>query len=315
MQKQHEIDDGSYHIPVMVDQVMQFLIGDLNGIYIDATLGGAGHTSVLLDHLNENAQVIGFDRDPDAHKAAADRIGGDKRFIPIFAPFSSIRTIASQHGISGCNGIFADFGVSSYQLDAAARGFSFMREGPLDLRMNQKDGPSAAELIEAIDEKDLADLIFRYGEERRSRGIAKAIVRERGKNAITKTTDLVSILDRCLPPKNRIKSIARVFQALRIAVNDELTELESFLDEAFHLLNPNGHLVMLTYHSLEDRLAKRFIVQKTRDCICPPELPICVCEHRAEGVSLTKKAVSATAEEIEKNPRARSAKLRAIKKI
>lgn len=294
---------------------MRFLIGNLNGTYIDATLGGAGHTSVLLNQLSESAQVFGLDRDPDAHQAAATRIGDDKRFTPVLGPFSGIREYARQQGIAGCDGILADLGVSSYQLDAADRGFSFMREGPLDLRMNQQSGRTAAELLADIDEKELADILFQYGEERKSRLIARAVVRERKMKALTKTTDLVRILDTCLPPGNRIKSFARVFQALRIAVNDELGELELFLEDAFQLLKSGGRLVILTYHSLEDRLVKRFIVEKSRNCICPPELPVCVCDHRAEGVALNRKVVTATAHEIKTNPRARSAKLRAIEKI
>ncbi|KAA3612108.1 MAG: 16S rRNA (cytosine(1402)-N(4))-methyltransferase RsmH [Calditrichaeota bacterium] len=315
LQDQREKASSDYHDPVMVAEVMQYLVGDLNGTYIDATLGGAGHTSVLLNQLSEEAVVIGLDRDADAHRAAAKRIGNDSRFIAVHGAFSEIASFADEHSIRGCDGILADLGVSSYQLDTAERGFSFMKEGPLDLRMNRDGGQTVAELLSGVDEKDLADIIYKFGEERKSRHIARVIVRERKINPIHMTQDLVRLLDAHLPAKNRIKSIARVFQALRIYVNDELGQLETFLRTSFDLLNSGGRLVVLTYHSLEDRLTKQFIAEKTRGCICPKEIPVCVCGHEPEGKSLIRKVITAQSDEVQRNPRARSAKLRAIEKI
>lgn len=315
LQAQREMAGSSYHRPVMVEEVMQHLIGDLNGIYIDATLGGAGHTSVLLNHLEDKAAVIGLDRDADAHRAANAIVGNDKRFRSMQLEFSKINRCAAAFHFGHCDGVLADFGVSSYQLDTAERGFSFMQDGLLDLRMNPTKGETAAELLQKIDEKGLADMIFQFGEEKKSRQIARAVCRERMHRSIQTTSDLVGILDRALPPKNRIKSIARVFQALRIAVNDELGEIDRFLQSAFALLKRGGHLVLLTYHSLEDRRVKQFFTEKARGCICPPELPVCVCDHQPEGRVLTRKVITASAEEVEMNPRARSAKLRAIEKL
>jgi 16S rRNA (cytosine1402-N4)-methyltransferase len=190
-----------------------------------------------------------------------------------------------------------------------------MQNGPLDMRMDTELGLSAAQIIEQEDEKELAAIFRDYGEERHARRIARAIVEARQREPIVTTGDLVRVVQRVVPERFRVKTLARVFQALRISVNRELEALQAFLPQAFALLKLGGHLVVISYHSLEDRLVKRFMVEKTKDCICPPELPVCQCGHQAEGKLLTRKAISANQEEIHRNPRARSAKLRAIEKI
>lgn len=299
----------------MVKEIMEFLVGNPNGTYIDATLGGAGHTSALLNRLSSYAKVYGIDRDQDAHRAAKMRIGNDERFVPVQGPFSDVLIHAESNGIEACNGILADLGVSSFQLDTPERGFSYLREGPLDLRMDTEHGRTAAELLQDVEEKELADILFQFGEEKKSRKIARAIKNQQKTKPISTTMDLTGLLDRVLPPQNRIKSISRVFQALRIAVNDELGELDRFLDGAFQLLAKNGRLAILTYHSLEDRACKNFYKEKSTGCTCPPEFPVCICGKTAQARVITKKAVVATDDEIAANSRARSAKLRVLEKI
>lgn len=304
-----------YHLPVMMDEVFSFLLTDHSGCYVDATLGGGGHASALLAQLNPDAILIGIDTDPDAVSETKKRLGGDSRVIIAFNNFSQIKTVLSELSVAGCNGILADLGVSSYQINTAERGFSYMKEGPLDMRMNPGAGLSAADLIAQTDEKELADLIFRYGEERHSRKIARRIKAVQQKKPITTTQALVDTIESILPMKARIKSLARVFQALRIAVNMEMAALETFLPSAFDALKMGGRLVVISYHSLEDRQVKRFMVEKCRTCICPPGMPICTCQHTQEGRLLTRKAIASSEEEVKNNPRARSAKLRAIEKI
>lgn len=306
---------GKYHEPVLKREVIRFLLGDTNGIYVDATLGGAGHANYLLQHLDTHARLIGIDVDADALAFAAQRVGHDSRFQPVRGNFSQIADLLATVGVDACDGILADLGVSSHQIDTAGRGFSFMRNGPLDMRMDAELGLSAAELIEQSDEKELAAIFREYGEERHARRIARAVVDARRDAAITTTQDLVQVLERVVPERFRIKTLARVFQALRISVNKELDALRSFLPQAFALLKAGGRFAVISYHSLEDRIVKRFMVKKAKDCICPPEMPVCQCGHRAEGKLLTRKTIVASEEEIHSNPRARSAKLRAIEKI
>ncbi len=299
----------------MVDEVLTWLVENPEGIYIDATLGGGGHTSALLQKLGVNARVIGIDRDAEAIAAARRRLAGEGRFTALQGRFSSITALLAEQGISRCDGIFADLGVSSHQIDTAERGFSFMQEGPLDLRMNPEEGRPASELVNTLDAEELAAVFYRYGEERFSRRIARKIIAERVKQPVESTTELVRIIESVTPHKQRIKTLARVFQALRIAVNDELKELEHLLEDGFSLLKPFGRMVLLTYHSLEDRIVKHFFVDKARACICPPDAPMCVCNHHPEARILTRRPVSASDEEVARNPRARSARLRAAEKI
>jgi 16S rRNA (cytosine1402-N4)-methyltransferase len=306
---------AAFHEPVLVDKVVSFLVGDRNGIYVDATLGGGGHAAALLANLDASARVVGIDADPAAIANAKNRLGNDPRISFARNRFSAIKKVLNDFGISGCDGILADLGISSHQIDTPARGFSYMADAPLDMRMNARKGEPASALLDRLDEKELAAMIRQYGEEKFARKIAGKIKAEHNKNPEWTTRRLAAVIERAVPVKFSIKSVARVFQALRIAVNDELGELSRFLPEAFTLLNPNGRLVVISYHSLEDRLVKRFFAEKVKKCICPPEVPICTCGHQPEGRLLTKKALTPDKEEVKRNSRARSAKLRAIEKI
>ncbi len=306
---------SAYHTPVMVREVLRFLVTADSGTYVDATLGGGGHAAALLEQLGPEARLIGIDTDPEAVATARSRLGGDSRFTAVQARFSELAGVLQEVGAHQCNGVLADFGVSSHQVDAPERGFSYLQDGPLDMRMNPAAGRSAAELLQQIEEVELASILHRYGEERRARKLARAICRARRERPITRTSELAEIVASQVPPPHRIKALARVFQALRIAVNEELREIAAFLPAAFSVLQPGGRMVVLTYHSLEDRLVKTFFREKARGCICPPEVVVCQCGHTPEVQILTRKVVRATEEEVKANPRARSARLRAAQKL
>lgn len=269
----------------------------------------------VLKELGERARLVGIDRDPEALEVARTQLGHDARVILWQASFSKLPEILAEAGVDACHGILADLGVSSHQIDSPQRGFSYMQNGPLDMRMDPTTGRSAADLLRTESERELARIIGFYGEERAARKIAHAVVERRKYRPVETTAELAEIVQSVVPPPQRIKSMARVFQALRIAVNQELMELERFLPAALQVLRPGGRLVVLTYHSLEDRLVKRFMVERARGCICAPDAPICTCGHKPEIEILTKKPVTPSEEEVEENPRARSAKLRACRKV
>lgn len=305
----------AYHVPVMVDEVLSYLLVNPDGLYVDATVGGGGHTSALLRRLQAGARIIGIDADPEAISQARTRLGADPRVNIVHGRFSAIASIAQQQHISRCDGIFADLGLSSHQIDSPARGFSYLQEGPLDMRMNPQAGKSATALLDQLDAETLAKILFEYGEERYARRIARAILAAHRTSKTWSTRRLAAVVEKTLPARNRIKSLARVFQALRIAVNDELAELFEFLPPAFALLKSGGRLVVISYHSLEDRLVKRFIAERVKGCICPPESPVCTCGRTPEARALTRKPVRPRREENAANPRARSAKLRVLEKL
>ncbi len=304
-----------FHVPVLVREAIEYLVADRRGVYVDATLGGGGHTRAILDALDAGGRVIGIDMDPDAIAAARIKLGDDQRWVPVQARFSHIKEVVKEAGYKEIAGVLADFGVSSYQIDHPERGFSYMADGPLDMRMNPNAGAPASELLQKLDEAELASIFHRYGEERMARKIARAIVTKRKSRPIQRTRELAEIVESVVSGKHAVKSLARIFQALRIAVNEELQEIETFLNAAFQVLKPGGRLVVISYHSLEDRLVKRFFREKARGCICPPEVLKCTCGHQPEVQILTKKVVRASENEIQNNPRARSAKLRAFEKV
>ncbi len=304
-----------YHEPVMVAEVVRLLITARDGIYVDATVGGAGHAVEILKNLSSGAQYLGLDADPEAVVAARERLGTDRRVTIRQARFSQLSDILQALGLPSCDGIFADLGVSSHQLNEAGRGFSYLSEGPLDMRMDPTRGKSAFELLQTVDENTLSGILQKYGEERLARRIARAILKRRQQQPIRTTRELAGIVESVTPFQKRIKTLARVFQALRIAVNEELQELEKFLPAALQALKTGGRLVVIAYHSLEDRMVKTFMAERARGCICPPEAPFCTCQHQPEVEILTRKALVARKDEGEKNPRARSAKLRACEKI
>jgi 16S rRNA (cytosine1402-N4)-methyltransferase len=312
-----EIDAEKVHKPVLLDEVLQVLRVELGGVFVDCTLGLGGHTEAILN-ASPLAYVIGIDRDTDALRLARKRLarfGTRVRFVQ--SNFSQIvEAVADNAG--EVSGILADLGVSSMQFDSETRGFSFRFDAPLDMRMSPGEGQTAAELLAEVDEKELADIIYRYGEERFSRRIARRIIekRESGQRIVT-TQQLAEIVKRAVPfsRKEKIHPATRTFQALRIAVNGELEILERFIFDAADVLKTTGTLAVITFHSLEDRIVKRAFQRLAGRCDCPPRMPTCICGAKKTIEILTRKPILPSEEEKSDNPRSRSAKLRACRKI
>ncbi|MFQ5649136.1 MAG: 16S rRNA (cytosine(1402)-N(4))-methyltransferase RsmH [bacterium] len=305
-----------YHEPVLLQKVAEFLIHDRNGIYLDGTLGGGGHAESILEHLSLKAQLIGLDLDTEATRFAGDRLlRFGKRVHIENCNFKDFEQVLRQLNISRLDGILLDLGLSSHQIDTADRGFSYSLAGRLDMRMDSSQGLTAEAVVNTYSEGTLASIFRDYGEERRARAIARAIRREREKSRIVTTLQLRQIVSRVLPPQFRVKSLARVFQALRIAVNEELSNLNHFLEKSSTYLKPGGRIVVIAYHSLEDRAVKTFFRQQAAACVCPPELPVCICGQKSRLKILTRRPVRPQEEEINRNPRSRSARLRAAEVI
>ncbi len=322
------------HVPVMLAEVLQFLQPAPGGHYVDGTIGGGGHTAALLARSAPDGKVLGIDTDPQALARVRTRLAAEVlqgRLLLVQGNYSEMARLVAQAGFAPVQGIVLDLGFSSDQMENAERGFSFSSDGPLDMRLNQAQGVSAADLVNTASEQELADIFWRYGEENRSRQIAWRIIRAREKGAITRTGQLAQLAAAGVPQKpGMIHPATRVFQALRIAVNAELQHLEAALPQLLDvLLTPGqqtsaeasgqqmggGRMVIISFHSLEDRLVKGFMRREASDCICPPGIPVCVCNHRARLRLLTSKPVTPTREEIAMNPRARSAKLRAAETL
>jgi 16S rRNA (cytosine1402-N4)-methyltransferase len=304
--------ESSYHAPVLVREVLEYLEPGRGGIYFDGTLGGGGHSEAILS-ASATARIIAVDQDTEALDVAGRRLErfGD-RVAYVHANFAA----AAEQVSTALAGALLDLGVSSHQLDESTRGFSFRAGVPLDMRMSGTDAAraTAADLLNELSERELADIFYRYGEERRSRRLAAEIVRRRAAQPFATSDDLMAAVTRALGPRLDAADKARLFQALRIAVNDELAVLASALPTLRDALAPAGVLVVLSYHSLEDRQVKDAFREWSRACICPPELPICQCRRERLGTTLTKKPVMASEREIAENPRARSVRLRAWRK-
>jgi 16S rRNA (cytosine1402-N4)-methyltransferase len=308
------------HIPVMLSEVVHYLNCKPGKIYADCTLGGSGHAGAILEKIIPDGILIGIDQDIDAIKNAKRKLKPYKLNIHLFHDnFINLPKILSQLNITAVDGILLDLGISFHHLDSSGRGFSFRKDEPLDMRMNIESDTTAEELINTMDEKSLAEIFFKYGEERYSRKIAKKIVNVRKKEKIKSSRQLSEIVCGAVSgkasSKRRIHPATRVFMAVRIAVNKELNILNSFMETAFDLLKPEGRFCILSFHSLEDRIVKRKIKLMEGKCICPPALPRCVCNKTRVIRSLTKKVLRPTEEEVAANPMARSAKLRAIEKL
>ena len=303
------------HIPVLLQETIDSLEIKPDGIYLDATAGGAGHSSEILKRLGPNGHLICLDQDPDAIAIVTKRIGGDPRVTVVQENFSNLTTVVEEKNLPPLSGILADLGVSSHQLDTPERGFSFHHDAPLDMRMSQ-DGPTAADLVNTLSEQELKTILYTYGEEKFAPRIAKAIVEARGKSPIETTLQLSDIVSNAVPAKaRRAKHPARrTFQALRIAVNGEMDALDNALGEMYDALVPGGILSIITFHSLEDRMVKQRFASFCQGCICPPEFPVCVC-GRTPAAELPFKFRVASEEELEQNPRSRSARLRSVRKI
>ena len=297
----------------MVAEVLAYLRPERGGLYFDGTVGGGGHSEAILE-ASEEARVIGVDRDPEALRAAAERLARFGGRVRLVRSRFSAAAAAVKEPLAGA---LLDLGISSRQVDESARGFSFRPGVPLDMRMAGEAGGgerTAADLLNEAAESELADVFWRYGEERRARRLAAEVERRRREKPFRTSDDLLQVLERVFGPRLGVKDKARIFQALRIAVNEELKELELALPVLRDKLAPGGVLVVLSYHSLEDRRVKEAFREWSRGCVCPPELPVCQCRGRPWGETLTRKPVFASPEEVAANPRSRSARLRAWRK-
>ena len=299
------------HISVLLNECIDALNIKPNGIYIDGTAGGAGHSKEIAKRLN-GGLLLALDQDPDAVKTATERLKGMPAKV-IESNFKFMDKVALEEGFDGVDGILLDLGISSYQLDTAERGFSYHKDAPLDMRMSQS-GISAEDIVNTFTAKELSDIFFRFGEEKFSKRIADRIVSERNKGRISSTLQLAEIIANSVPAAARRDGhpARKCFQALRIAVNGELDALNETLDKAFDLLNKDGVLAIITFHSLEDRMVKLKFKEFTTGCTCPPDCPVCICGKTPRGHLLTRKPIEPTPHELADNPRSRSAKLRVI---
>lgn len=303
------------HVSVLLFEAVGSLNIKKDGVYVDCTAGGGGHSAEILKRL-ENGRLFALDRDPEAIAALKERFKGDERVTVVQTEFENIRSVLASYGEEHADGVLADLGVSSHQLDTAERGFSFHSDAPLDMRMS-KQGVSAADLVNSLSERELERIIRTNGEEKFSRSIARAIVRERQKKPVETTLELVEIIKSAMPEaakRNPGHPARRTFQALRIEVNGELDRLESSLEEMFSSLCVGGRLSVITFHSLEDRIVKRKFASLCTGCTCPPSFPVCVCGKTPRG-RLVFKSVLPGEQELEANPRSRSARLRSIEKL
>ncbi len=303
------------HVSVMLEESINGLNIKPDGIYVDGTAGGAGHSCEIAKHLNENGLLIALDRDPDAVIAASERLSVYKNAKVIRSNYSQLREVLDSLGIDKVDGVLMDLGVSSHQLDTGSRGFSYHVDAPLDMRMSQ-DGMSAADVVNSYSEKELAKIIFEFGEEKFSRQIAANIVKSRELSPVKTTLELAEIIKNSVPQKVRRDKnpCKKTFQAIRIAVNGELEHLSKGIDDAFYSLKSGGRLAVITFHSLEDRLVKQRFAGWCRGCTCPPDFPQCICGNKPQGKLVNRKPIEAEKEELEKNNRSRSAKLRIIER-
>ena len=306
------------HISVLLNECLEGLNIKENGIYVDGTLGGAGHSSEILKRLSNEGRLIGIDQDTDALKAAKERLKNYSNVTFVHSNFSSIENVLNNLNIDGVDGILMDLGVSSYQLDEGERGFSYMKDAPLDMRMNRDKDFFAYNVINEYSEEDLYRIIRDYGEEKFARRIASFIVENRQEKNIETTLELVEIIKSAIPAKARREGphpAKRTFQAIRIEVNSELSILNKTIEDGVGKLNKGGRMAIITFHSLEDRIVKNKFRDLAVSCRCPKEFPVCVCGEKAKVKVISRKAIEPTKEEVDINPRSRSAKLRVIEKL
>jgi len=312
-------EQGREHLTVMPVEVLEFLRCRSGGLYVDGTLGGGGHAALILEASAPEGRVVGLDIDSDAI-AEAERFlepFGD-RAVVLRESYRDVEAVLERLGLGGIDGMVLDLGASSFQLERAARGFSFMQDGALDMRMDTRSATSAEVLVASLAESELMELIRTFGEERRARAIARAIVKARKAAPIKTTKELAHIVTSCFPPSQRhgrLHPATRTFQALRIAVNDELENIKAGLTAAIRVLKSGARLAVISFHSLEDRLVKQAFVEASRRCVCPREFPQCICETVPLVKRITRRVVTAGEEETGANPRARSARLRVVEKL
>ena len=307
-----------HHVSVLLDECIQGLNIRPDGIYVDGTLGGAGHSSHIASKIT-TGRLIGIDRDEVALTAAAERLApyGD-RVTLVHSNFCDIASVLAQLGIGGADGILLDLGVSSPQLDDGARGFSYMADAPLDLRMDHSEALTAAAVVNTWSYEELKRILYEYGEERYAPQIASAICKRREQAPVRTTLELVDIIRSAMPPaalREKQHPAKRSFQAIRIAVNDELGAVSQVMRDAIPCLNPGGRLAVITFHSLEDRIVKNAMAEAAKGCTCPPSFPVCVCGKKPKVRLITRKPIVSGEEELARNPRARSAKLRICEKL
>lgn len=306
------------HVSVLLNETINELNIKEDGIYVDCTLGGAGHSSEVLKRLSEKGRLIGIDQDTDAIEAAKEKLKGYNNVTYVHDNFHNIKHILDELNIEKVDGILMDLGVSSYQLDKPERGFSYMHDAPLDMRMNKESNFSAFDVINGYDENKLYRVIRDYGEEKFAKRIAEFIVNKRQEGNINSTFELVEIIKSAIPAKFRRQGphpAKRTFQAIRIEVNGELEILNSTIEDGVNKLSSNGRMCIITFHSLEDRIVKNKFKELKNPCICPPDIPICVCGRKPKIEIITRKPIGPSEDEISINPRSRSAKLRVAEKI
>ena len=307
-----------YHRPVLLEECLEGLALRPQGVYLDGTLGGGGHSAAILERLGPQGRLYGIDRDPQALQAATARIQ-DSRFTPIRGNFHQAKALLAQHGVANLDGALLDLGVSSHQLDARERGFSYHDDAPLDMRMDPDQPFSARDLVNQWSQEDIARVLRDYGEEKWAAQIARVLCDRRQSRPIQTTAQLVDIVDAAIPKKVRARDgshpARRTFQALRIAVNDELVPLEQALRDLAELLVPGGRLCVIAFHSLEDRVVKNTFRSLADPCTCPKNLPVCVCGKTPTVRLITRKPITATPQELAENARARSATLRVLEKL
>jgi 16S rRNA (cytosine1402-N4)-methyltransferase len=313
------VNEEFVHLPVMLEEVLALLTPRAGESFLDGTLGGGGHARRILEASAPDGRLLGLDRDPTALRRAAEVLAPfGQRVVLRHRNFSEASEMLAELEWQGVDGMLLDLGVSSFQLDESQRGFSFRSDAPLDMRMDQSSGRTAADIVNNLDAEDLTRIFREYGEERWAGRIARRIVRTRQESPLSTTRELAELVRDTVPGgrvPGRIHPATRVFQALRIEVNGELEHLHQGLSRAIDLLLPGGRLLVISFHSLEDRIVKQFFQEEIRTCICPPRLPVCACNRKPRVELLTRKGVRATQEEIAMNPRARSAVLRGVRRL
>ena len=307
------------HISVMLEETVDMLGVRPDGIYVDGTLGGGGHSAEILRRLGGTGHLYGIDRDQDALNAATERLGGAGNFTAIKGNFHDVRALLAGQGVDRIDGMMIDLGVSSYQLDTAERGFSYHADAPLDMRMDRQQALTARDIVNTWPEAELVRILRDYAEEKWAVRIAQIILEHRAQKPLETTGDLVACVDAAIPKRVRMQesghSARRTFQALRIAVNDELDPLKDAIEDMTRLLSPGGRLAVLTFHSLEDRIVKQTLRRLSNPCTCPPKIPVCICGKKPTVRVLGGGGIKPSREEVERNPRARSAMLRGCEKL
>jgi len=304
------------HVPVMSNEMCEYLLIKKDGIYLDGTVGFGGHSLKILDYINRNGQLIGLDLDPYALEYSNKRLSVHLNSFSLYhANYVKFPEIIDSLGIRKLDGMLFDLGTSSYQIDSEHRGFSYMKDSVLDMRFDYKEGMTARDFLNSIDEKNLADIIYLHSGEKKSRRIAKSIIKNVSKGKMITTQDLRESIEKAVGKKYLIKSLSRVFQAIRIHINNEIESLKNLLSIAFDYLEEDGRIAFITFHSIEDRIVKSSFKQNAVSCICPKEIPLCQCDIKPKIKILTKKAIVPSDLELSKNRRARSAKMRLAERV